>query len=184
MCGRTDSGDIENCYWLTGTAEVGVGSGTAAGVESKHSSEFSSGEVALLLYRAAGEKVWKVGDDGYPVLDTVGDAELVQVTLKNGGESKVFATNKGETLKVLPALADNLVVTDAVGNIIDLGTKAFSEDTTLYIRTFVTVTADSFDLFVGDKEPVLTYTTSPSTALQKRRNLPVRWICIPRASTR
>ena len=161
VCGRTDSGDIENCYWLTGTAEVGVGSGTAAGVESKHSSEFSSGEVALLLYRAAGEKVWKVGDDGYPVLDTVGDAELVQVTLKNGGESRVFATNKGETLKVLPALADNLVVTDAVGNIIDLGTKAFSEDTTLYIRTFVTVTADSFDLFVGDKEPLLTYTTSP-----------------------
>lgn len=161
VCGRTDSGDIENCYWLTGTAEVGVGSGTAAGVESKHSSEFSSGEVALLLYRAAEEKVWKVGDDGYPVLDTVGDAELLQVTLKNGGESRVFATNKGETLKVLPTLADNLVVTDAVGNIIDLGTKAFSEDTTLYIRTFVTVIADSFDLFVGDKEPVLTYTTSP-----------------------
>lgn len=161
VCGRTDSGDIENCYWLTGTAAVGVGSGTAACVESKHSSEFSSGEVALLLYRAAGEKVWKVGDDGYPVLDTVGDAELLQVTLKNGGESRVFATNKGETLKVLPTLADNLVVTDAVGNIIDLGTKAFSEDTTLYIRTFVTVIADSFDLFVGDKEPVLTYTTSP-----------------------
>ena len=161
VCGGTDSGDIENCYWLTGTAAVGVGSGTAAGVESKHSSEFSSGEVALLLYRAAEEKVWKVGDDGYPVLDTVGDAELVQVTLKNGGESRVFATNKGETLKVLPTLADNLVVTDAVGNIIDLGTKAFSEDTTLYIRTFVTVIADSFDLFVGDKEPVLTYTTSP-----------------------
>ena len=138
-----------------------MGSGTAAGVESKHSSEFSSGEVALLLYRAAWEKVWKVGDDGYPVLDTVGDAELLQVTLKNGGESRVFATNKGETLKVLPTLADNLVVTDAVGNIIDLGTKAFSEDTTLYIRTLVTVTADSFDLFVGDKEPVLTYTTSP-----------------------
>lgn len=161
VCGGTDSGDIENCYWLTGTAEVGVGSGTAAGVESKHSSEFSSGEVALLLYRAAGEKIWKVGDDGYPVLDTVGDAELVQVTLKNGGESRVFATNKGETLKVLPTFADNLVVTDAVGNIIDLGTKAFSEDTTLYIRTLVTVTADSFDLFVGDKEPVLTYTTSP-----------------------
>ena len=161
VCGRTDSGYIENCYWLTGTAAVGVGSGTAACVESKHSSEFSSGEVALLLYRAAGEKVWKVGDDGYPVLDTVGDAELLQVTLKNGGESRVFATNKGETLKVLPTLADNLVVTDAVGNIIDLGTKAFSEDTTLYIRTFVTVIADSFDLFVGDKEPVLTYTTSP-----------------------
>lgn len=161
VCGRTDSGDIENCYWLTGTAEVGVGSGTAACVESKHSSEFSSGEVALLLYRASEEKVWKVGDDGYPVLDTVGDAELLQVTLKNGGESRVFATNKGETLKVLPTLADNLVVTDAVGNIIDLGTKAFSEDTTLYIRTFVTVIADSFDLFVGDKEPVLTYTTSP-----------------------
>lgn len=161
VCGRTDSGDIENCYWLTGTAEVGVGSGTAAGVESKHSSEFSSGEVALLLYRAAGEKVWKVGDDGYPVLDTVGDAELLQVTLKNGGESRVFATNKGETLKVLPTLADNLVVTDAVGNIIDLGVQAFSEDTTLYIRTLVTVIADSFDLFVGDKEPLLTYTTSP-----------------------
>ena len=161
VCGRTDSGDIENCYWLTGTAEVGVGSGTAACVESKHSSEFSSGEVALLLYRAAGEKIWKVGDDGYPVLDTVGDAELLQVTLKNGGESRVFATNKGETLKVLPTFADNLVVTDAVGNIIDLGTKAFSEDTTLYIRTLVTVTADSFDLFVGDKEPLLTYTTSP-----------------------
>lgn len=161
VCGRTDSGDIENCYWLTGTAEVGVGSGTAACVESKHSSEFSSGEVALLLYRAAGEKIWKVGDDGYPVLDTVGDAELLQVTLKNGGESRVFATNKGETLKVLPTLADNLVVTDAVGNIIDLGVQAFSEDTTLYIRTFVTVIADSFDLFVGDKEPLLTYTTSP-----------------------
>ena len=52
VCGRTDSGYIENCYWLTGTAAVGVGSGTAACVESKHSSEFSSGEVALLLYRA------------------------------------------------------------------------------------------------------------------------------------
>lgn len=52
-------------------------------------------------------------------------------------------------------------MTDAVGNIIDLGVQAFSEDTTLYIRTLVTVTADSFDLFVGDKEPLLTYTTSP-----------------------
>ncbi|MGN0414942.1 MAG: hypothetical protein ACI4FX_05575, partial [Agathobacter sp.] len=80
VCGYNDSySTVKNCYYLTGTAENGVGNnqGTATNVESKATDKFKSGEVAYLLNEGKSEEnvVWRqnLGEteaDATPVLDS------------------------------------------------------------------------------------------------------------------
>ncbi len=156
VCGYNFDGTITNCYWLDKAySGTGVGdSGTVANVEVKSAEQFASGEVAWLL-NSSTNGPWRQnlgeGGDGFPTLDS-GHKAVVKLTVDGevsylnsgdkfeGEDGKVYYDNKGERAEV------PCVVT---------------ADTTLTSKTLVTVTADSFDCFVGDDKPTLTYTTSP-----------------------
>ena len=172
VCGW-NTGTITNCYWLDveGSRGIGDDDGTATDVEAKTDTEFASGEVAYLLNTWDGDgtvdgKVWAVGDDGYPVLrpDKVNTVVKVNIVGTDASE-RIYATNSGETLKTLPTLGNNELITTENAETVDLNTQTFKADTKLYVRIAVTVTADSFDLFVGDAAPTLTCTTSPEVAV-------------------
>ena len=173
VCGSND-GTITNCYWLDveGSRGIGDDDGTATDVEAKTDTEFASGEVAYLLNTWDGDgtvdgKVWAVGDDGYPVLRPDKVNTVVKVTIVGTDASeRIYATNSGETLKTLPTLGNNELITTENAETVDLNTQTFKADTKLYVRIAVTVTADSFDLFVGDAEPTLTCTISPAVEME------------------
>ncbi len=172
VCGW-NTGTITNCYWLDveGSRGIGDDDGTATDVEAKTDTEFASGEVAYLLNTWDGDgtvdgKVWAVGDDGYPVLRPDKVNTVVKVTIVGTDASeRIYATNSGETLKTLPTLGNNELITTENAETVDLNTQTFKADTKLYVRIAVAVTADSFDLFVGDAEPTLTCTISPAVAV-------------------
>ena len=157
VCGYNYGGRITNCYWLDTAYSgngIGNGSGTVANVKSKSAEQFASGEVAWLL-NSSTNGPWRQnlgeGGDGFPTLDS-GHKAVVKLTVDgevsylNSGDKfegeygKVYYDNKGERAEV------PCVVT---------------ADTTLTSKTLVTVTAASFERFVGDDKPTLTYTTSP-----------------------
>ena len=103
VCGWNNS-TITNCYYLSGTAETGVGSdsGTAADIEEKSQSQFSSGEVAWLLQNGQGDQVWgqEIGKDELPRLSYNKDDKVCKVTFMNGGdEVKTVYINMGKTIE-------------------------------------------------------------------------------------
>ena len=103
VCGFNNS-KMENCYYLEGTASSGVGngSGTAADIEEKSQSQFSSGEVAWLLQNSQEEQVWgqKIGTDELPRLSYNEDDKVCKVTFMNGGdEVKTVYINMGKTIE-------------------------------------------------------------------------------------
>ena len=152
VCGL-NNGTITNCYWLSSTATKGIGAGSGEATE-KREVQFKSGEVAWLL-NSSTNGPWRQnlgeGGDAFPVLDST-HGEVVKLTVdgevsyRNSGDKfegedgKVYYDNKGERAEVPCEV---------------------TADTTLTSKTLVTVTADSFDCFVGDDKPTLTYTTSP-----------------------
>ena len=159
VCGYNYDGTITNCYWLTGTASTGIGDdgGTVANVESKSAEQFASGEVAWLLNDAQTDGPWRqtLGVDNFPVLDST-HGEVVQLTVKVSGESDTYYyLNSGDKFEG----EDGKVYYDNKGKRVEVPCEV-TADTTLTSKTLVTVTADSFDCFVGDDKPTLTYTTS------------------------
>ena len=161
VCGYNFDGTITNCYWLTGTASTGIGDdgGTVANVESKSAEQFASGEVAWLL-NSSTNGPWRQtlgeGGDGFPTLDS-GHKAVVKLTVKVSGESDTYYyLNSGDKFKG----EDGKVYYDSKGERAEVPCEV-TADTTLTSKTLVTVTADSFDCFVGDDKPTLTYTTSP-----------------------
>ncbi len=79
ICGRDSEGNIKNCYYLSGTANTGIGY-VSDGVktESKTAGQFASGEVCYMLngYRSAGtaenplawyQNLSAEGGDAFPV---------------------------------------------------------------------------------------------------------------------
>ena len=161
VCGYNFDGTITSCYWLTGTASTGVGdSGTVANVEVKSAEQFASGEVAWLLNSAQTNGPWRQnlgeGGDGFPTLDST-HGEVVQLTVKVSGESDTYYyLNSGDKFEG----EDGKVYYDNKGERAEVPCVV-TADTTLTSKTRVTVTADSFERFVGDDKPTLTYTTSP-----------------------
>ena len=107
VCGFNYDGTIANCYYLSGTAETGVGSDsvTAADIEEKSQSQFSSGEVAWLLQNGQEDQVWevwgqKIGTDELPRLSYNEDDKVCKVTFMNGGdEVKTVYINMGKTIE-------------------------------------------------------------------------------------
>ncbi len=161
VCGYNFDGTITNCYWLTGTASTGIGDdgGTVANVEVKSAEQFASGEVAWLL-NSSTNGPWRQtlgeGGDGFPTLDST-HGEIVQLTVKVSGESDTYYyLNSGDKFKG----EDGKVYYDSNGKRVEVPCEV-TADTTLTSKTLVTVTAASFDCFVGDDKPTLTYTTSP-----------------------
>ena len=79
VCGAIDdlSSNVHSmtrCFWMEGTADQGIGSGSGSAV-SKSEEEFASGEVAWLLNDSGSEGAWRQNldngqeVDAYPVLD-------------------------------------------------------------------------------------------------------------------
>ena len=162
VCGYNFDGRITNCYWLdkaySGTG-IGDDGGTVANVESKSAEQFASGEVAWLL-NSSTNGPWRQnlgeGGDGFPTLDST-HGEVVQLTVKVSGESDTYYyLNSGDKFEG----EDGKVYYDSNGKRVEVPCEV-TADTTLTSKTLVTVTADSFDCFVGDDKPTLTYTTSP-----------------------
>ena len=79
VCGKIDDSSsnvhsMTRCFWMEGTADQGIGSGSGSAV-SKSEEEFASGEVAWLLNDSGSEGAWRQNldngqeVDAYPVLD-------------------------------------------------------------------------------------------------------------------
>ena len=64
---NNDRAAVSNCYWLEGTADKGIGSGTDNTV-SKPADDFASGEVCYLLNNSVSgdDNIWRqnLGEDG------------------------------------------------------------------------------------------------------------------------
>ena len=93
LIGKNNTNGIENCYYLEGTAEKGVGSSPNVDVSScvvgKNAEQFKSGEVTYLLNQStsSGNLAWYQnieGDakDDFPVLDS-NHGTVYQVTGKD-----------------------------------------------------------------------------------------------------
>ena len=146
VCGSASSATITNCYWLSGTA-------SDINATEKTAEEFASGEVAWLLNSYQENGPWRqtLDEDDYPVLDITHE-EVVKLTV----DGTVSYLNKGDKFEG----KDGKVYYDNKGKRVEVPCEV-TADTTLTSKTLVTVTADSFDCFVGDDKPTLTYTTSP-----------------------
>ena len=157
VCGYNYDGRITNCYWLdTAYSGTGIGEngGTVANVEVKSAEQFASGEVAWLL-NSSTNGPWRQnlgeGGDGFPTLDS-GHKAVVKLTV----DGEVSYLNSGDKFEG----EDGKVYYDSNGKRVEVPCVV-TADTTLTSKTLVTVTAASFERFVGDDKPTLTYTTSP-----------------------
>lgn len=78
ICAYSSRSTVDNCYWLEGTCDKGIGgsaSGGTTNAEEKTATEFASGEVAFLLNGSSSDSpVWYQnlgeGGDPYPVPDS------------------------------------------------------------------------------------------------------------------
>ena len=116
VCGMTTSGGsgsenrvlkVEHCFWLDrdGTGDEDTGAMTAE--------RFERGEAAGSLNRWTHSeyngKVWKVGEDGYPVL-AGGSNDVVEVQFRNPSGNVLLmlcCTNKGEKLKGIDSIDES-----------------------------------------------------------------------------
>ena len=100
---------VSNCYYLTGTADKGVGNnpGIGEGAGVKSNAEFASGEVAWLLQGVQTSQVWGqtlgVGGDRSPVLlcfDPTAKQVYKAVFLNGDEEFAAAYTNPGGTVNL------------------------------------------------------------------------------------
>ena len=129
--------NVEHCFWLADAS-----GGADSGARTKE--QFARGEVAYELNKwdntEYGGKVWKVGDDGYPVLSG-GTNEIVEVTFTylNVDKPKMICyINKGEKLREADTdwISGNMRLflgADLI-SVTDLLSKTFSEDTEIIVQ--------------------------------------------------
>ena len=143
VCGTTTSGgtniqvlNVEHCFWLDrdGTGDEDTGAMTAE--------RFERGEAAGSLNRWTYDegtyngKVWKVGEDGYPVL-AGGSNDVVEVTFVDSNNNTLMTccTNKGEKLKGIDSIVFDEGTTLKIGDnkVDDLQSMTFRNDTTIVV---------------------------------------------------
>ena len=141
VCGWNLVGTVENCYYLEGSAETGVGlnSGTAADIEEKSQSQFSSGEVAWLLQNGQKDQVWgqEIGTDSHPKFS---DEKVLKVTLMDGEDEigAVYANAGGTMTEPDIDVGSGFYVdgwytdSDFGGDEWDFETDTIDDDITLY----------------------------------------------------
>ena len=110
IVGSLSYGTIRNCYYLTGTADKGIGSGNGDGTTPKTEAEFNSGEVAWLLQEGQEEQnhhVWgQTVGDGYPELTDNIDKAVYKITGEvEDQKSIVWYSNNKATLPADPVKA-------------------------------------------------------------------------------
>ena len=136
---NTKHAKVEHCFWLD---RDGTG-GTASDVTAMTEEQFARGEAAYELNTwtyAEGTyngEVWKVGEDGYPVL-TSGTNDVVKVTFVDSNNNTLMTccTNKHDTLKGIGSIYFGYATLKIDGKEItgsDLLSKTFDRNTTISV---------------------------------------------------
>ena len=139
MCGW-NTGTIENCYFLFGTADkaVSIDDGTVDNVEEKSAEAFASGEVAWLLNEPQIEKPWGQGSNGMPVLkgnlpDGVTSYVPVRITIvMTDNTQKSYYSAKGSTFTEYPTGYAFFFKDGDTKTWISKGTQTYDADATIY----------------------------------------------------
>ena len=139
VCGW-NTGTIENCYFLFGTADkaVSINSGTVDNVEEKSAEAFASGEVAWLLNEPQTEKPWGQGSNGLPVLkgnlpDGVTSYVPVRITIvMTDNTQKSYYSAKGSTFTEYPTGYAFFFKDGDTKTWISKGTQTYDADATIY----------------------------------------------------
>ncbi len=175
VCGENGfSGEIKNCYFLTGiaTSGIGVDRGTATNVEAKEEDAFSSGEVECLLNGSQNPQPWGQGSNNMPVLTSnppkgVGYKIMVCVDVVTPENTTKYYIAKGSKLNE-SAYPSGYVFfeDDDYTTWIDTARKTYDVNTTIYATSPVTgimLNKTALSLYVNDTE-TLTATVMPDTA--------------------
>ncbi len=109
-----DFGQVDNCYYLTGTAAGGINGGDN-GTSSKTAAEFASGDVAHRLPREVwGQKLSGTGNDLYPTLTSDTAKKVYKVSLMTNEDDETnyrelsgIYGNKDDTVS-LPVLSSEM----------------------------------------------------------------------------
>ena len=142
VCGM-NADTIENCYFLTGTADKGTGDDTGEATK-KTDSQFKSGEVAWLLNGSQNPKLWGQGSNDMPVLTSNFPKDVtytvpVCVTIQMpDGTSEQGYTTKENTLAEYPSQLNGKTYTfyedSNFATPIDTATKTYEKDTVIYAK--------------------------------------------------
>ena len=176
VCGWNWS-SITNCYFLTGTANSGIGgdSGTVKKVEEKDNLAFSSGEVECLLNGSQNPQPWGQGSNNMPVLvnnrpEGVNSFEIIVcVEVVTPENTTKYYIEKGSNLNESAYPSGYVFFEDASYTTwIDTETKTYDVNTTIYATSpvkSITLDKTALSLYVNDTEN-LTATVMPVTASQ------------------
>ena len=139
VCGRNYYGTIQNCYWLAGTADCGIGNPPGdTNAQSKTADEFASGEAAWLLNEPQTEKPWGQGSNGMPVLkgnlpDGVTSYVPVRITIVMQDNSEQYRyTTEGSTVAEYPTGYAFFFKDGDTKTWISKGTQTYDADATIY----------------------------------------------------
>ena len=175
VCGWNWS-SITNCYFLTGTANSGIGgdSGTVKKVEEKDNLAFSSGEVECLLNGSQYPQPWGQVSNNMPVLvnnrpEDVENCKIivcVDVVITPENTTKHYI-EKGSNLNELAYPSGYVFFEDDdYTTWIDTATKTYDVNTTIYATlpvAGITLDKTTLSLYVNDTE-TLAATVTPDTA--------------------
>ncbi len=179
VCGENGfSGEIKNCYFLTGiaTSGIGVDRGTVKKVEEKDNLAFSSGEVECLLNGSQNPQPWGQVSNNMPVLvnnrpEGVNSFEIivcVEVVITPENTTKHYI-KKESNLNESAYPSGYVFFEDASYTTwIDTETKTYDVNTTIYATSpvkSITLDKTALSLYVNDTE-TLTATVKPDTASQ------------------
>lgn len=137
VCGM-NADTIENCYFLTGTADKGTGDDTGEATK-KTDSQFKSGEVAWLLNGSQNPKLWGQGSNDMPVLTSNFPKDVtytvpvcVTIQMPDGTSEQGYTTARS-TLATYPS-GYVFFEDDKYTIWIDKATKTYEKDTVIYAK--------------------------------------------------
>lgn len=176
VCGM-NADTIENCYFLTGTADKGIGVGSSIfpnEATEKTENQFKSGEVAWLLNGNQNPQLWGQGSNDMPVLTSNFPKDVtytvpvcVTIQMPDGTAEQGYTTARS-TLATYPNgyvfFEDNKYTIW-----IDKATKTYDVDTTIYAAlpvNNITLNKTELSLYVNSTE-TLTAIVSPDNAYNK-----------------
>ena len=139
VCGYNRGDTTQNCYWLAGTADCGIGNPPGdTNAQSKTADEFASGEAAWLLNEPQTEKPWGQGSNNMPVLegnlpDGVTSKTPVRITIVMQDNSEQYRyTTEGSTVAAYPTGYAFFFKDGDTKTWISKGTRTYDADATIY----------------------------------------------------
>lgn len=147
VCGM-NANTIKNCYFLTGTADKGIGVGSSIfpnEATEKTENQFKSGEVAWLLNGNQNPQLWGQGSNDMPVLTSNLPKDVtytvpvcVTIQMPDGTSEQYGYTTKGNTLAEYPSQLNGKTYTfyedSNFATPIDTATKTYEKDTVIYAK--------------------------------------------------